>query len=176
MVIKDLRRLFAPLPTLTERIAQLKRPEESKTEIIEQTAIVERNVLVELCSSQSDLVPGDLVSLLPGTNLEVTKATRANAKLIFGVVSGIVESAGQTRFRVTTYGRALCKVSGSVAAGDLLTVAEESGRAASTGPVREFLHAGSVVGKALGDSTRPTPDDASTTSTVDLIEILVSLQ
>lgn len=176
MVIKDLRRLFAPLPTLAERITHLGRPEEIKTEIIEQREIVERNALVEVCRSQSDLVPGDLVSLLPGTNLEVTKATRENARLLFGVVSGILESAGQKRFRVTIYGRAMCKVSGSVVAGDLLTVAEESGHAMSTGPVREFLHAGSVVGKALGDSTRQMPDDASNTSEVGLVEILVSLQ
>ncbi|HET8841061.1 MAG TPA: DUF6519 domain-containing protein, partial [Ktedonobacteraceae bacterium] len=44
IVIKDLRRLFAPLPALTEQMISMRRPEEIKTEIIEQIEIVERNV------------------------------------------------------------------------------------------------------------------------------------
>jgi hypothetical protein len=175
-VTKDLRRLFAPLPTLTERITDLQRPEVITTEIIEQRATVARNVLSEECSSQSDLVPGDLVSLLPGTNLEVTKASRENAKLIFGVVSGIAEVAGQKRFRVTTYGRARCKIAGPVEAGDLLTVAEENGYAMRTGPVHEFLQAGSLVGKALEAYTPKTSDSASNAIIADMIDVLVSLQ
>lgn len=176
IVTRDLRRLFAPLPTLTEQITNMQRPEVIKTEIIEQREIVARNVLSEECSSQSDLVPGDLVSLLPGTNLEVTKATRENAKLIFGVVSGVAEVAGQRRFRVTTYGRARCKIVGSVEAGDLLTVAEENGYATRTGPVHEFLQAGSLVGKALEAYTPKMSDSASNAIIADMIDVLVSLQ
>lgn len=176
IVTKDLRRLFAPLPVLTEQIASMRKPEEIKTEIIEQIEIVERNVLYEECSSQSDLVPGDLVTLIPGTNLEITKATRENARLIFGVVSGVAESGGQKRFRVTTYGRARCKVKGSVEAGDLLTVAEEDGYAARTGPIHEFLHAGSLVGKALETYTPQASASSDDSIIADMIDILVSLQ
>ena len=66
------------------------------------------------------------------------------------------------RYRVTVYGRARCKVVGAVEAGDLLTVAEEDGCATKTGSVREFFHAGSLVGKALGSYTPKTDDDSDT--------------
>lgn len=159
-VVKDLRRLFAPLPTLTERTKHMRRPEEVKTEIIEEVQVVERNVLYEECTSDEKLRRGDLVSLIPGTILQVTKANRENAKLIFGVVSGATEVDDEKRYRVTVYGRARCKVVGAVEAGDLLTVAEEDGCATKTGPVREFFHAGSLVGKALQPFTPKTDADA----------------
>lgn len=175
-VLKDLRQLFAPLPVLTEQIASGSKLEEIKTTIIEQ--VVERNMLYEECHAQGDLEPGDLVSLLPGTDLEVTKASKENAKLLFGVVSRVIEDAGQRRVRVTTYGRVRCKVSGSIEAGDLLTVAEEHGHAAKTGPVHEFLHAGSLLGKALEASPSPEASPSADASNVGAatIEILVSLQ
>ena len=217
-VTRDLRRIFAPLPTLSERTAHLKRsgmvqPGVTETEIIEE--VIERNVLYEECTSQDELVPGDLVSLIPGTgtgtNLQVTKANKENAKLVFGVVSATYETgrvtrearepeeAGESRkteetgetketrerrCRVTTYGRARCKVIGSVEAGDLLTVSEESGCATKTGSIREFFHAGSLVGKALASYT-PTaapsedilpPDDDDNHITPGMIDILITLQ
>lgn len=159
-VVKDVRRLFAPLPTVTERTHQMRRPEEIKTEIIEDVQVIERNVLYEECTSDTELQLGDVVSLIPATNLQVTKANRENAKLVFGVVSGDSEVSGQRRYRVTTYGRAQCKVVEAVEAGDLLTVAEEEGCATKTGSVREFFHAGSLVGKALASYTPPTDADA----------------
>jgi hypothetical protein len=185
-VVKDLRRLFAPLPTITERTKHMRRPEEIKTEIIEEVQVVERNVLYEECTSDERLRHGDLVSFIPGTNLQVTKANRENAKLIFGVVSGTSEVDGEKHYRVTIYGRARCKVIGAVEAGDLLTVAEEDGCATKTGPVREFFHAGSLVGKALGsytpkgdvDSDTILPETASKEGEVVYgeIDIMVTLQ
>lgn len=159
-VVKDVRRLFAPLPTITERTHQMRRPEEVKTEIIEDVQVIERNVLYEECTSDTALGLGDVVSLVPSTNLQVTKASKENAKLVFGVISGDSEVGGQKRYRVTTYGRAQCKVVEAVEAGDLLTVAEEEGYATKTGSVREFFHAGSLVGKALASYTPPVDTEA----------------
>lgn len=185
-VVKDLRRLFAPLPAITERTKHLRRPEEIKTEIIENVRVVERNALYEDCTSDRELRVGDLVSLIPTTNLQMTKASRENAKLVFGVVSGTSEEGGQRRYRVTTYGRAQCKVVGAVEPGDLLTVAEEEGCATKTGPIREFLHAGSLVGKALAPYTPrtdtdsadilPPPISAEDQPVYGLIDIMVTLQ
>ena len=184
--VKDLRRLFAPLPTITELTKHMRRPEEIKTEIFEEVQVVERNVLYEECTSDEKLRSGDLVSLIPGANLQVTKAKRENAKLIFGVVSGTSEIEGESRYRVTVYGRARCKVVGAVEAGDLLTVAEEDGCATKTGSVREFFHAGSLVGKALGsyapkasgDVEDVPPKEVRTEDEVarGMIEIMVTLQ
>lgn len=184
-VAKDLRRLFAPLPVLTERLTHVKRPEEVKAEIIEEVQVVERNVLYEECTSHEKLRPGDLVSIIPGTNLRVTKANRENAKLIFGVVSGATEADGEQRCRVTVYGRARCKVVGAVEAGDLLTVAEKDGCARKTGSVREFFHAGSLVGKALHSYTPeaaatedilPNPVTEDDEAVPGMVDIMVTLQ
>jgi hypothetical protein len=185
-VAKDLRRLFAPLPTITERTKHMRRPEEIKTEIIEEVQVVERNVLYEECTSDENLRHGDLVSLIPGTNLQVTKANRENAKMIFGVVSGATEVDGEKHYRVTVYGRARCKVVSAVEAGDLLTVAEEDGCATKIGPVREFFHAGSLVGKALhsytpkgsGDAEDVLPEPTTEDDEVvyGIIDIMVTLQ
>jgi hypothetical protein len=90
----------------------------------------------------------------------VAKANRKNAKLVFGVVSGEHEVAGEKRFRVTIYGRARCKIIASVEAGDLLTASEENGCAIKTGPVHEFFNPGSLIGKAL-DSYTPEETDTS---------------
>ncbi|HEU0003897.1 MAG TPA: DUF6519 domain-containing protein [Ktedonobacteraceae bacterium] len=185
-VAKDLRRIFAPLPVLTERTTHMKRPEEVKAEIIEEVQVVERNVLYEECTSREKLGSGDLVSLIPGTNLQVTRANRENAKLIFGVVSGATEADGEQRYRVTVYGRARCKVVGAVEAGDLLTVAEKDGCATKTGSVREFFHAGSLVGKALhayspetsadADDILPNPATEDDEAVPGMIDIMVTLQ
>ncbi len=184
-VAKDLRRLFAPLPTLTERTRHLRRPEEIKTEIIEEVQVVERNVLYEECSSGEQLEQGDLVSLVPGTGLQVTRANKENAKLVFGVVSGASHIDGEKRYRVTVYGRARCKITGTVEAGDLLTVGEEEGCATKTGAVREFFHPGSLIGKALnsytpkGDETKDVlPEGVEEDDRVErgMIEIMVTLQ
>jgi hypothetical protein len=162
-VAKDLRRLFVHLSTLTERVEHMRRPEEIKTEIFEEVQVVERNVLYEECTSNDKLRFGELVSYVPGTNIQVTKANRENSKLVFGVVSGVSEDDGRKRYRVTIYGRARCKVVGEVEVGDLLTVAEEDGCATRSGSVREFLHAGSLVGKALDSYTPKSDDDPDTT-------------
>jgi len=185
-VVKDSRRLFAPLPTITEHTKHMKRPEEIKTEIIEEVQVVERNVLYEECTSDEKLRHGDLVSLIPGTNLQVTKANKENAKLILGVVSGAPEVNGEKRYRVTVYGRARCKVVGAVEAGDLLTVAQVEGCATKTGAVREFFHAGSLVGKALGshipktdtdsDNILPEPVSEEDEAVYRVIDIMVTLQ
>jgi len=185
-VAKDLRRLFAHLPTLTERTEHLRRPEEIKTEIFEEVQVVERNVLYEECTSNDKLRLGDLVSYVPGTNIQVTKANRENSKLVFGVVSGASEYDGEKRYRVTIYGRARCKVIGAVEAGDLLTVAEEDGCAIKSGSVREFLHAGSLVGKALASYNPNTITDSDTTHSESVseedelvygeIDVMVTLQ
>ncbi len=185
-VVKDLRRLFAPLPVLTEQMKRMKRPEEVKAEIIEEVQVVERNVLYEECTSDEKLTAGDLVSLIPGTNLQVTRANRENAKLVFGVVSGKAELDGEAHYRVTIYGRARCKVVGVVEAGDLLTVAEEVGCATKTGPVRELFHVGSLVGKALqsytpkdggdADDVLPEPTSEEDAAVSRMIEMMVTLQ
>jgi Family of unknown function (DUF6519) len=185
-VAKDLRRLFAHLPILTERVEHMRRPEDIKTEIFEEVQVVERNVLYEECTSNDKLRLGDLVSYVPGTNLQVTKANRENSKLVFGVVSGDSEDGEERRYRVTIYGRARCKVVGTVEAGDLLSVAEEDGCATKSSSVREFLHAGSLVGKALGSYTpREGGDDGNMLSRAigegdevvhGIIEIMVTLQ
>ena len=185
-VTKDLRRLFAHLPTLTERVEHMRRPEEIKNEIFEEVQVVERNVLYEECTSNGKLRLGDLVSYVPGTNLQVTKASRENSKLAFGVVSGVSENEEERHYRVTIYGRARCKVVGTVEAGDLLTVAEEDGCATKSGSAREFFNAGSLVGKALDSYTpREGGDDGEKLSKAigdededahGMIEIMVTLQ
>ncbi len=183
-VAKDVRRLFAHLPTLTERVEQMRRPEEIKTEIFEEVQVVERNVLYEECTSNDELKLGDLVSYVPGTNMQVMKANRENSKLVFGVVSEASEDDGKRRYRVTIYGRARCKVIGEVEAGDLLTVAGKDGCATRSGSVREFLHAGSLVGKALSSYNHKSDDDSDTTipeleeddKVYGEIDIMVTLQ
>jgi hypothetical protein len=85
-VASDLRRLFAPLPVVS---ALAERPPVSVTEIVEEVTLVERSrTLVELCISDEDLAPGDLVSLVPGSDVQVTRASRENAPMVFGVVAG----------------------------------------------------------------------------------------
>ncbi|HJT57487.1 MAG TPA: DUF6519 domain-containing protein [Ktedonobacteraceae bacterium] len=186
-VIKDLRRLFAPLPTITERTKQMRRPEEIKTEIIEEVQVVERNILYEECTSDETLRTGDLVSLVPGSNLQVRKASREHAKLVFGVVSGASSEAdGERHYRITIYGRARCKVVGDVEAGDLLTVAEQAGCATKTDAVRELFHLGSQVGKALeayrpqidpnADTILPAPANEDDEIVPGMIDIMVTLQ
>lgn len=164
-VAKDLRQLFAPAPVLTARV---KEPRVIETEeIIEE--VVERNVLYEECTSEDELALGDLVSLVPHTHLQVTKANRENARLVFGIVSGERETDGQKRFRVTIYGRAQCKISGSIEAGDLLTVAERSGHATKTGHAHEFFSPGALIGKALASHESEESEESH------MIEVMVTL-
>ncbi len=165
-VTSDLRRSFASLPVLTERLEHPLVIE--KTEIIEKVS--EKNTLYEECFSEEMLERGDLVSLVPGDKLQVIKANRSNAKLVFGIVSGEITQNEQKRFRVTIYGRARCKVASSVEAGDLLTPSEISGYATKTNPLHELFQPGTLVGKALVSFVPDEPDDSG------IIEMLVTLQ
>jgi Family of unknown function (DUF6519) len=175
-VASDLRQLFAPLPVIS---TLAERPPVSITEITEETpaaenqvAFAERSrVLVELCVSDDDLASGDLVSLVPGSDLRVTRASRENARMVFGVVSAIGERDGEKRFLVTIYGRAWCNISGSVAAGDLLSVSEDvSGCAARVELTDRLFRPGSLLGKALA-SYNADDEDA-----IGRIPVLVTLQ
>jgi hypothetical protein len=165
-VASDLRRSFTPLPVLTERMKNPLIIEE--TEIIEEVS--KKNALYEECLSIDVLERGDLVSLIPGSNLQVIKANRSNAKLVFGIVSGESTENGQKRFRITTYGRAYCKVADSVEAGDLLTPSEVDGCATKTNPLHEFFQPGTLVGKALVSFVSDGSDDPG------IIEMFVTLQ
>jgi hypothetical protein len=166
-VAKDLRQIFRPLPELPQRAPQ-RRPR--PVEVIEEIMEEEARDLAEVCMSDEALALGDVVALVPGARRRVTRANRENARLVFGVVSGEMEVAGEPRFRVTIYGRARCKVTGRVEVGDLLTAAREDGCATKTGLAPEVFRPGAILGKAL-DAHEPEGADEP-----GMIEVLVTLQ
>ncbi len=175
-VASDLRQLFAPLPVIS---ALAERQPVSITEVIEEKPVTETRVafaersraLIELCVSDEELVPGDLVSLVPGSDLRVRRANRENAQMVFGVVAGTRERAGEERFLVTIYGRTRCNISGSIAAGELLSVSESvAGCAAKVEQTDRLFRPGAIVGKALDAY------DADDRNSVGNIPILVALQ
>lgn len=149
--VSDLRRLVAPLsatpaPTPTQQ------------------------VLSEDCLSNEHLHTGDLVSLLSPTNMEVARTHHHNAHLVFGVVSGELDVAGERRYRVTIYGRARCHVVGPVNQGDLLIASGDPGHATRIDRSESSHHAGSIVGKALEAYLPDRPDQPGT------ITLLIALQ
>ncbi len=172
-VAKDLRHLYDALPLVSQLAEKIRPPETDITEIIEilPDERPAARALYEECASTSDehLSEGDLVSLVPGPTLRVVRATRNNAPLVFGVISGKRTVNEETLYRVTTYGRVRCKITEECQAGDLLTVAEIDGCATRTGPAHRLFSPGTTLGKAL---ERYDPDDDDK---VGIIEIMVSL-
>lgn len=169
-VARDLRQVFAPLPVVTARVEQEPAPRVTEVKEIAAPPVPPPNALTEECVAADELEVGDLVALMPGAYLEVTKAHRENAALIFGVVLSVDEPDEKRCCRVITYGRARCKVVGRVEAGDLLTASKEHGCATRTEPLHEFFKPGALVGKALashdpGDKHMP-----------GIIDIMVTLQ
>jgi hypothetical protein len=170
-VAKDLRQLYDALPLVSMLAEKIRPPETDITEIIEiipeqQPAARAR---YEECPSDEQLSEGDLVSLVPGPTLSVVKATRKNAPMVFGVISGERMVNEERLYRVTTYGRVRCKITEECKAGDLLTVAEIDGCATRTGPTHRLFSPGTTLGKAL-ENYDPADDDQ-----VGVIEIMVSL-
>jgi hypothetical protein len=170
-VAKDLRLLYDALPLVSLLAEKIRPPEIDITEIVEIKP-EERpaaRALFEECASDEQLSVGDLVSLVPGPTLRVVRATRENAPLVFGVVSGERTVNEETLYRVTIYGRVHCKITESCRAGDLLTVAEIDGCATRTDPAHRLFRPGTTLGKAL-ETYDPDDDDR-----VGMIEIMVSL-
>ncbi len=146
-VVKDLRRIFAPLPVVSEHAESLSAAERHRT-----------SHLFEECVSEDDLSVGDLVALVPRTNLQVNKASSDNARLLFGVVSEVTKQDEGYAVCVTIYGRARCKVIGTILAGDLLTVSDVDGFATTARFADEILSQGSIIGKALESYEAEDPD------------------
>jgi hypothetical protein len=158
-IVKDLRRIFAPLPVVCKRTESLGAAERRRT-----------NHLFEECISEDDLSIGDLVALVPSTNLQVSKASSDNARLLFGVVSEAIKQDEGYAVRVTIYGRARCKVIGTILAGDLLTISDVAGFASTARLSDELLRQGSIIGKALESYEAEDPNLPG------IIDILVALQ
>jgi hypothetical protein len=169
-VAKDLRRIFATLPVLTGQLARPQVIEETIIEEVRDDPSVPRRMIYEVCASDEQLEPGDLVSLVPGSHLRVTRTIRDNAPLVFGVVSAAQTDNGERQYRVTIYGRARCKVIERIEAGDLLTASEHAGCATRTGMLHELFKPGSLIGKALVSHTHEDDD------TPALIDVMVTLQ
>jgi hypothetical protein len=171
-VAKDVRQLYDALPLVSMLAEKIRPPETDITEIIEilPDERPAARALYEECASDERLSEGDLVSLVPGPTLRVVRATRNNAPLVFGVISGERMVNEERLYRVTTYGRARCNITEECKAGDLLTVAEEiDGCATRTGPAHRLFSPGTTLGKAL-ENYDPADEDK-----VGRIEIMVSL-
>ncbi len=194
-VVTDLRRLFATLPELTavaqttrqgledlgEAHVQLKTATAEALQRLNSAAgqltqdllelraakAVERGSLYEDVTSPDDLEIGDVVAAGNELPWHVERAQTENQARVFGVVTATDDLPNyQDRVRVTTYGRARCKVVGPVRAGDLLVPAQAPGCARRR---RFWLWAGTILGKALADYQPPEA------GTVGMIDVMVML-
>ncbi len=155
-VTKDLRRLYAPLPTLTNE--ESKHPTHPRQDY-------PRN-LFEVCESDQDLETGDLVSLVgtPG-DMRVARTNLERATLVVGIVAAKFEK----QHHVIIYGRAKCKVIGAIKPGDRLTASEREGCARRADVETGNFKSGTIVGKAL------VPYEPGDTGETGVIDILVTL-
>lgn len=158
-VVRDLRRLFSPLPLVTQRTEELSE--------LEQRPV---SKLVEICTSQEELAHGELVAVEPATHRSITRASAKNARLLLGVVSEREHHAGHVRYHITTHGRARCRVVGQVEWGDLLAVSHHHPGCARALPAEQIVsHHGAILGKAL---EAYVPDDDDDSSFIDVFVTL----
>ncbi len=153
-VARDLRSIFESLPLLTHKSEQAQRQikelqatlqrlgttvetEEHEEEIREEHGAH----LAEEFVAQDDSEVSDVVSLQP-EHKHIAKTHEKNERLVIGVVAA---RKGSTA-RVILYGRARCKVVGSIEPGDLLVPSDRPGCARKGGL---YLRPGTMIGKAL---------------------------
>jgi hypothetical protein len=153
--VDDLARLRANFDALLDEIGYLRR----KVKDV-------RGRLHYDYQADDQLDLGQVVAADPAREGYIVKTLVANERLVIGVVGEILSEHGTTIYRVVVYGRVPCKVVGTVAPGDLLTVAAEEGYARRGGI---YLRPGTVIGKALAASA---PDEVGLTGMVDAMVTL----
>jgi hypothetical protein len=185
----DLRHVFVPAPEMESEDLAIFKQLRSERSVLSKLEAVVADLMEELEDIRKDsshggsylsliyrsvdpLEEGDVVALNPDEKERVVPANRENEALVVGVVGKLLGETrgGEFKLRVVTYGKTVCKVSGKIRPGDLLSPAEIR---ACAGKAGRSPKQGTIIGKAL--ERHRSEDDDEDNDDIGKIEIFVSI-